>query len=210
MFVEQIDAIDEMLMIEPGRPARITGITALHVRHIAERLTSKMRCHASSSTRAAGRVPGADADVVVQDVEGAVRRRWPPRDRRARLAIGDVGPVRDGLAARVADHRDRLLGRGEVAVDHDHLAPSRANMMAVARPLPIVSPGVCPPPTTTATRPSKRPDMVAFLPALMPGRSDATAPSSRRSRTLAAAITGRGYRTVYNLWTTIVRASRRW
>ena len=44
------------------------------------------------------------------------------------------------------------------------LAPSRANVSAVARPLPIVSPGVCPPPITTATRPSKRPDMVAFLP----------------------------------------------
>src|SRR3954451_4468144 len=36
-------------------------------------------------------------------------------------------------------------------------APSRANSNAVARPLPIVSPGVCPPPTTTAVFPSSLP-----------------------------------------------------
>ena len=33
-------------------------------------------------------------------------------------------------------------------------APSRANSIAVARPFPIVSPGVCPAPTTIATFPS--------------------------------------------------------
>ncbi len=41
--------------------------------------------------------------------------------------------------------------RGEVSVHDHHAAPSRANRIAMARPLPIVSPGVWPPPTTTAT-----------------------------------------------------------
>ena len=54
VLVEQIEAIDEMLTIAPRPASRITGITALHVRHIADRLTSKIRCHASSSTRVAG------------------------------------------------------------------------------------------------------------------------------------------------------------
>src|SRR5437773_948467 len=39
-------------------------------------------------------------------------------------------------------------------------APSRASKSAVARPLPIVSPGVCPPPTTMAILSATRPGIV--------------------------------------------------
>src|SRR4051794_11153381 len=42
-------------------------------------------------------------------------------------------------------------------------APSRANVIAVARPLPIVSPAVCPAPTTIATRSSSRPTAAPFV-----------------------------------------------
>ena len=42
-------------------------------------------------------------------------------------------------------------------------APSRAKRIAVARPLPTVSPGVCPAPMTTAIFPSSRLPMVYAL-----------------------------------------------
>src|SRR4051812_22129055 len=41
-------------------------------------------------------------------------------------------------------------------------APSRANRIDVARPFPMVAPGVCPPPTTTATRPASRSPMCSL------------------------------------------------
>ncbi len=42
-------------------------------------------------------------------------------------------------------------------------APSRARRRAVARPLPMVSPGVCPPPTRMATLPSTLPGISGSL-----------------------------------------------
>src|SRR6185312_2652338 len=39
---------------------------------------------------------------------------------------------------------------------HSTLAPSRAKVRAVARPLPMPSPGLCPAPTTMATRSFRR------------------------------------------------------
>src|SRR5882724_903189 len=39
---------------------------------------------------------------------------------------------------------------------HSTLAPSRAKVSAVARPLPMPSPGLCPAPTTMATRSFRR------------------------------------------------------
>src|SRR5439155_15096196 len=39
---------------------------------------------------------------------------------------------------------------------HNTLAPSRAKVRAVARPLPMPSPGLCPAPTTMATRSFRR------------------------------------------------------
>src|SRR5947209_2168824 len=53
------------------------------------------------------------------------------------------------LTVSSADSRDRSATRTR--------APSRASRMAVARPLPIVSPAIWPPPTTMATLPSTRP-----------------------------------------------------
>src|SRR5579875_2886442 len=46
---------------------------------------------------------------------------------------------------------------------HSTSAPSRANRMAMARPLPIVSPGVWPAPTTTAILSLSRPAMASAL-----------------------------------------------
>src|SRR5437879_10044265 len=47
--------------------------------------------------------------------------------------------------------------RSAIRSTQSTLAPSRANSTAMARPLPMVSPGVWPAPTTTAVLPSIRP-----------------------------------------------------
>src|SRR5690606_13719829 len=91
------------------------------------------------------------------------RSRRPYWSRHARMAActcassvtsawnAAASPPASWMAAAVssAASRDRSITSTR--------APSRASTMAVARPLPIVSPGVWPPPKTAATFPSTLP-----------------------------------------------------
>ena len=158
--VEQIEAIDEMFTIDPPPRSRITGMTALQVRHMPVRFTSKMRCHASSSTlrgRAGRRcrcrrccagcrgrrsARAAAVGIVAHDASSVMSAAWPTASPPSSRIIATVSS---------ADSRSRSTTRTR--------APSRAKRIDVARPLPMVSPGVCPPPTTTATRPASRSPM---------------------------------------------------
>ena len=106
--------------------SRITGMTALHVRHIADRLTSKIRCHASSSTWSPAASPAPMPTLLCRTSSAPNARRVTAGIGAHDVAIGDVRDVRDGLAALVADHRDGVLGRHQHPVDDDDPAPSRA------------------------------------------------------------------------------------
>ena len=134
-------------MIAPPFCSRITGSTCLHGKTTLLRFTDEDRSQASSLTLRGAGVAAADADVVVQHVDAAV----------AAHAVGDsaaqsasrVASAQHGarLAVLVVDLRRRSRSadsrRRSTATTR---APSRANSIAVARPLPMVSPGVCPRP----------------------------------------------------------------
>jgi len=68
-------------------------------------------------------VAAADAHIVVQDVEAAVALHTGADHR---LAVGLAGGVRlegHGLAALLLDHRHRVPGRRQVAIDRHHPGP---------------------------------------------------------------------------------------
>ena len=65
-------------------------------------------------------VPGADADVVVEDVDLPVCRQGRVGDACARRRIDDVGLVGLRLASVVLDQPDGLRRRVEPAIDHQH------------------------------------------------------------------------------------------
>ncbi len=113
-------------------------------------------------------VATADADVVVEDVDPTehVHRRVGdrgarPRDRRC----PPRGPVPDHLPPPRARPSPRPKpGRGRPAAPR---RPPGRRADAVARPLPIVSPAVCPAPTMIAVLPANRPVWLASLVAAM-------------------------------------------
>src|SRR6516165_1131935 len=68
--------------------------------------------------------------------------------------LGHVSPDRDGFPTVFRDHMHNLLSPIGVQVSHNQFRPfPRANVRAVARPIPDAPPG------TNATLPSTRPAM---------------------------------------------------
>ena len=77
--------------------------------------------------------------------------------------------AREGATVMCVDRRLDSAAESSRRSTQSTVAPSRANRMAVARPLPMVSPGVCPAPTTTAVLPASRPAITRSPASARPG-----------------------------------------
>ncbi len=151
MPTEHTAATDEMLQIEPERCSLITGNACLQVRKTLFRFTSMICCQASS-VRCVGPASPPPMPTLLCSTSirpySLVHPRTSASQSRSCVTSASkaaAAPPSSSIIAFVsrADCRFRSTRRT--------LAPSRANRSAVARPLPIVSPGVCPAPTTIAT-----------------------------------------------------------
>src|SRR5437867_5896321 len=142
-----------MLMITPLSCSRITGSTCFEVRNTLFRFTSMIRCQ-FSSLRCVG--PASPMPIPTLLCRMSIR---PSCDRPASTIA-----TQSTCAASASNHdavppSPAIIDCGCRAASRSRstsstLAPSRANRIAVARPFPIVSPGVCPAPTMIATFPS--------------------------------------------------------
>ena len=128
------------------------------------RFTAKMRSHVATSMSVATASPSAR---LAPTLLCSASRRPCARDARVdggadRGLVGDVDRLRVGARRPRRGSRRRCPPRARRRGRRPRTrAPSRASRIAVARPLPMVSPGVCPPPMTSATLPSTRPAMTA-------------------------------------------------
>ena len=134
----------------------MVGRTALHVRHIATRFTSRISSNAVVVEQMGRTVAvAADADVVHEDVDAVPSRSSAAAAMASHgRRIGDVGaewPIASPPAAWIIV--DRVGGARRSRSTHSTWRPSGRTSSAIARPLPIVSPGVCPAPTTIARAP---------------------------------------------------------
>src|SRR5262249_45521379 len=142
---------------------RITGSTHLHARNMLLRFTVWMRSQ-SSSRRCTGPESPAPIPTLLCNTSirpnrsrhASVIARQPSRRDTSATAI-PLWPPSETTCAWVSRADDS--SRSTIKTR----APSRANSNAVARPLPIVSPGVCPAPVTIATFPSSRPTISESL-----------------------------------------------
>ena len=141
-------------MITPLSCSRITGSTCFDVRNTLFRFTSMIRCQ-FSSLRCVG--PASPMPIPTLLCRMSIRPNCDRHastiatqstSRAASASNDDAVPPSPAIIDCVcrADSRSRSTS--------STFAPSRANRIAVARPFPIVSPGVCPAPTTIATFPS--------------------------------------------------------
>src|SRR5262245_13389376 len=154
-----------MLTIEPEPCSRIVGNACLADSQALLRLTAKLRSNASSVSRSAGASPSAmEAPTLLcrtsirPSLERTVSNRLVKSSSLVAsawngVAAPDSASINEQVA--VAEARSRST--------HTTCAPSRASRMAVARPLPMVSPGVWPAPTTIAIFPATRPGMLTTV-----------------------------------------------
>src|SRR5437764_4338547 len=191
-----------MFTIEPPL-SRSTGSACLQASHVPVRLTATLRTKASTVSSVAGASPSARlAPTLLCRMSSRPRRSWATATSR-RTASSSVTsastaharPPSFAIRSTVSWAESRRRSATTTR------APSRASTSAVARPLPNVPPGVCPPPTTIAVLPSTRPRPLTWGPRPgppAPRRSErpgkAGAPLFPLAGTSAAAAGGRAIR----------------
>src|SRR4030081_753727 len=143
-----------MLMMAPLFCARMIGITCLAARMQLFRLIATQRSNASS-------VMSSSSASPPDRLTPTLLCRMSMRPQRA--CASSTLPLRSAFfltAAAVpswaAIRSPASWAEARLWSRHNTFAPSRAKVRAVARPLPMPSPGLCPAPTTMATRSFRR------------------------------------------------------
>src|SRR4051812_17367139 len=128
------------------------GSTCLHVKYIDFKLVSRTRSQSSSASSTGPPTTPMPTLLCSTSMRpyaamqaSAMRAH---SSARVTFAVTAVALPPSASIARLVSSAASLL-RSTTSTD----APSRANRIAVALPLPMVSPGVWPPPTTIATLP---------------------------------------------------------
>src|SRR5579883_603256 len=152
-----------MLMITPLFCSRMIGITCLAARMQLLRLIATQRSNASSVILSSSASPPAsDTPTLLCRMSMRPQRACVS----AAIALRSAFLVTSALKATAVPWLAPIMSTVSCAdlrsrSTQTTLAPSRAKVRAVARPLPTPSPGLCPAPTTMATLSCRR---MFFLP----------------------------------------------
>ena len=150
-------AIEETFVIAPLCRSFITGSAAFAISSAPPAFTRMICSQASSSIHSAQPSPVAMPTLLWTTSSPPNRSTAVDTKRRQSSSAltspsaTTASPPSPAIASRVASAES--LSRSTST----RRAPSRENRIAVARPLPISSPGVCPAPVTIATFPSNLP-----------------------------------------------------
>src|SRR4029077_4613101 len=147
-----------MLMMAPHFCWRMIGITCLAARMQLLRLIATQRSNASSvMSRSSASPPEIETPTLLCRMSILPQRLWAS----ATIALISASLVTSALKATAVPWLALIMAAVSSALarlwsTHNTLAPSRAKVRAVARPLPMPSPGLWPAPTTMATRSFRR------------------------------------------------------
>src|SRR5262249_51940270 len=142
-----------MLTMAPLFCWRMMGITALQARMVLLRLIAVQRSNASSvMSRSSASPPEIETATLLCRMSMWPQRCWAS----ATIALISASLVTSALKASAVPWPCLIKATVSSALarlwsTHSTLAPSRAKVSAVARPLPTPSPGLWPAPTTMAT-----------------------------------------------------------
>src|SRR6266851_2345598 len=156
-----------MLTMAPLFCWRMIGITCLQARIVLLRLIATQRSNASSvMSKSSASPPEIDTPTLLCRISILPQRRWASLT----IALISASLVTSALKATAVPWSCLIMATVSSALarlwsTHSTLAPSRAKVSAVARPLPMPSPGLWPAPTTMATRSFRR---IVFLLCLPP------------------------------------------
>src|ERR1700761_4603193 len=147
-----------MLMMTPLCCARMTGITCLAARIQLLRLIAMQRSSASSLISSSSASP---PDRLTPTLLCRISTRPQRLCASSTIALSSAFLVTSALNATAMPSLAAIMSAVSCAEarlwsTHKTLAPSRAKVSAVARPLPTPSPGDWPAPTTMAIRSFKR------------------------------------------------------
>src|SRR5216683_2822774 len=147
-----------MFTMAPLFCRRMIGITALQARMVLLRLIATQRSNASSvMSRSSASPPEIDTPTLLCRMSILPQRECAS----ATIALSSASLVTSALKATAVPWLPLIMATVSAALarlwsTHRTLAPSRAKVRAVARPLPMPSPGLWPAPTTMATRSFRR------------------------------------------------------
>src|SRR5260370_22329057 len=134
------------------------GITCLQARITLLRLIATQRSNASSvMSKSSASPPEIETPTLLCRMSMRPQRAWAS----ATMALISASLVTSALKATAVPWLPLIMATVSSALarlwsTHRTLAPSRAKVRAVARPLPMPSPGLWPAPTTMATRSFRR------------------------------------------------------
>src|SRR6266852_5956245 len=137
---------------------RMIGITCLQARIVLLRLIATQRSNASSvMSKSSASPPEIETPTLLCRISILPQRRWASLT----IALISASLVTSALKATAVPWSCLIMATVSSALarlwsTHSTLAPSRAKVSAVARPLPMPSPGLWPAPTTMATRSFRR------------------------------------------------------
>src|SRR6266853_437237 len=151
-------AIEEMLMMTPLFCRRMIGITCLAAKIQLLRLIATQRSSASSVMSSSSASPAAR---LTPTLLCRISMRPQRACASATIALISASRVTSASKATAVPPLAPIMSTVSWAdvrlwSTHSTFAPSRAKVSAVARPLPMPSPGLCPAPTTIATRSFRR------------------------------------------------------
>src|SRR6266853_5713212 len=151
-------AIEEMLMMTPLFCRRMIGITCLAAKIQLLRLIATQRSSASSVISSSSASPPAR---LTPTLLCRISMRPQRACASATIALISASRVTSASKATAVPPLAPIMSTVSWAdvrlwSTHSTLAPSRAKVSAVARPLPMPSPGLWPAPTTMATRSFRR------------------------------------------------------
>src|SRR5229473_4903636 len=147
-----------MLTMAPLFCWRMIGITCLQARMVLLRLIATQRSNASSvMSRSSASPPEIETPTLLCRMSILPQRECAS----ATIALSSASLVTSALKATAVPWLPLIMATVSSALarlwsTHRTLAPSRAKVRAVARPLPMPSPGLWPAPTTMATRSFRR------------------------------------------------------
>src|SRR5215475_13551348 len=147
-----------MLTMAPLFCWRMMGITALQARMVLLRLIAVQRSNASSvMSRSSASPPEIETPTLLCRMSTRPQRCCAS----ATIALMSASLVTSAWNAAAVPWPSPIIAAVSSALarwrsTHRTLAPSRPKVRAVARPLPMPSPGLCPAPTTMATRSLRR------------------------------------------------------
>src|SRR5215813_10089340 len=147
-----------MLMIAPLFCLRMIGITCLAARMQLFRLIATQRSKASSVIVSSSASPPARLTPTLLCSTSIRPQRLMASSTIALMSASLVTSALQAAAVPCFSWIRSTVSWAEARSrsTHSTLAPSRAKVSAVARPLPMPSPGLCPAPTTMATRSFRR------------------------------------------------------